>query len=494
MFRRLYTAMFGRLILAAIVLIAAPSLNAMDAGATTSAFENRLRRAIAVKGEPAAQLWLSARMAHYKVPGLSLAVIEGCKVAEARGFGVVEADGAAVRADTLFQAASISKPVTALAALRLVEQDKLSLDADIRERLTTWALPGSALLKEHPVTLRALLSHSAGLNVHGFDGYAVGTALPNTVQILDGVSPANSDPVRVQTTPGSQASYSGGGYVLTQLLMTDVTGQPFPALVHDLVFEPIGMTASTFEVPLPDKLAAKAATAHLYSGEPVPGKWHVYPEMGAASLWTTPRDLARLAIAVMQANQGAPDAIVSQSMTAAMLNAQIDDRSLGWEVKGEGSKRSFGHGGNNEGYRASMIAYPATCQGAIIMTNGAGGRLLSNEVLRAIADTWHWPDSMPSAVQQKIAMTPAIIKRFAGNYRPEVAPDVTLEITADEAGVLTLSWDGLTSEPLLASPDGLFAPDSGLLLETQAAADVAAQSLTYIVPDGDEYAATRIAP
>ncbi|MBA3563552.1 MAG: serine hydrolase [Gammaproteobacteria bacterium] len=483
----------ARLILTVMIPVTVSSPHAKDAVDTKPGFENLLRRAIVVKDEPADRHSLSARMAHYKVPGLSVAIIEGCKVVEARGFGEVEVDGVAVQPDTLFQAASISKPVTALAVLRLVEQDKLSLDADVRTGLKTWMLPDSPLLKEHPVTLRTLLSHSAGLNVHGFGGYPVGAALPTTSQILDGFSPANSEPIRVQSPPGSRSSYSGGGYVVTQLLMTDSTAKPFPEVMRNLVLAPVGMADSTFEQPLPVRLTASAATGHLFSGKPVPGKWHVYPEMAAAGLWTTPRDLARLAIAVMRASQAAPDAIVSKSAAASMLNAQIADRSLGWEVDGEGKARSFGHGGANEGYGAVMIAYPETCQGAAVMTNADGGRLLVNEVLRAIADTYHWADAMPSAEQERIGVTPAIITRFAGAYRLK---DVTLEIAADKVGGLTLSWEGLTSEPLLASPNGLFAPDSGLVVETKEAAAASAQTLTlyYVETNTGKYEAARIAP
>lgn len=257
----------------AVLCMAAPQLVAEEADATKSGFEYRLRRAIAIKGDAPEHLSLSERMAHYKVPGLSVAIIQGCEVVETRDFGVTEAGGGRyVGPNTLFQAASISKPVTALAALRLVEQGKLSLDADVRTRLKTWTLPDSPLLKDHPVTLRTLLSHSAGLNVGGFPGYPVGAPLPTVPQILDGVAPANNDPVRVQATPGSRWKYSGGGFVIAQLLMTEATDKPFPTLMRELVLTPVGMADSTYEAPLPERLQTSASTGHLLDGTPVPGK------------------------------------------------------------------------------------------------------------------------------------------------------------------------------------------------------------------------------
>lgn len=212
-------------VLAAAVL---PGAQPLAAGNAEPDFEHGLRRAIAIAGEPPERLSLRERMAHYGVPGLSVAIIEDCKVVETRQVGAAEAGGAAVGPHTLFQVASISKPVTALAALRLVEQGQLSLDEDVRTSLKTWTLPDSPLLKDHPVTLRKLLSHSAGLNVGGFAGYPVGAPLPSAAQILDGIAPANNDPVRVQTAPGTQWRYSGGGYVVVQLLMTEATARPFP--------------------------------------------------------------------------------------------------------------------------------------------------------------------------------------------------------------------------------------------------------------------------
>ena len=248
---------------------------------------------------------LEDRMAHHRVPGVSIAVIENGRVAWARGIGVTRAGGLdSVTPATLFQAASISKPVTQTAMLRLVEQGVLSLDADVNTYLTSWEVPESAHTATEKVTLRRIASHSAGLTVHGFPGYAQDVPVPTAVQVLNGAAPANTKPVLVDTTPGAITRYSGGGTTVMQHLLADVTGKPFPVLMRELVLQPAGMTRSTYDQPLPAARAAEAARAHRRDGTVIPGGWHTYPEMAAAGLWTTPTDLLTWALAIANARAG----------------------------------------------------------------------------------------------------------------------------------------------------------------------------------------------
>ena len=267
---------------------------------------------------------VAALMAKRKIHGLSLAVIQDGAIVKAQGYGFIDGSGKTpVTTDTLFQAGSISKPVSALGMLALVEKERLSLDADVNGVLKTWKVPENDLTKTERVTLRRLLSHSAGLTVHGFPGYAVGTTVPTLVQVLDGNKPANTAAIRVDLLPGSKWRYSGGGYTVAQQLVIDVAGQSFPAFMHATVLKPLGMTASTFEQPLPAEKAALTATGHLPTGaRPVPGRWHIYPEMAAAGLWTTPSDLARFAIAVQDAVAARATPVISTKLTREMLTKQ----------------------------------------------------------------------------------------------------------------------------------------------------------------------------
>src|SRR5215813_2489454 len=175
------------------------------------------------------------RMTHYHVPGLSLAFVHDGTVAWTQAFGVARVGGEPVTSETLFQASSISMPVTALAVLRLVEQGKLNLEVDVNQYLKSWKLPTNRFTEQKKVTLRGLLSHTAGATVHGFEGYASGKKLPTLVQVLNGESPANSAPVMIDFVPGTSFRYAGGGYAIIQQLLIDVTGEPFPELMQELV-------------------------------------------------------------------------------------------------------------------------------------------------------------------------------------------------------------------------------------------------------------------
>src|SRR5208282_3138916 len=204
---------------------------------------------------------INERMAHYKVPGVSVAFFDHGQIIWTKTYGFADvASKKPVTADTLFQAAPTRKPVAALAALRLVQEGKLSLDEDVNVKLRTWKVPENAFTIKEKVTVRRILSHSAGLTVHGFPGYASDEPVPTVVQILNGEKPANSDPIRVDVVPGTLWRYSGGGYVILQTLLSDVTGKPFPQIMSELVLRPAGMTHSTYEQPLPQNRASEVAT------------------------------------------------------------------------------------------------------------------------------------------------------------------------------------------------------------------------------------------
>jgi len=268
--------------------------------------ENRLMPGVIIAGqEEASRFNIHERMKHHNVPGLSIAFVDGGQIAWTKCYGYLGRDSlAAVDSLSLFQAASISKPVAALAALRLVQEGRLELDQDVNAYLKGWQVEASPFTEGKPVTLEQLLTHTAGLTVHGFAGYAQGDSVPTTIQILNGERPANSDKIRPDTFPGSLWRYSGGGYTLMQKVVEDVAGKPFPQVMQELVLSPIGMNPSTYEQPLPEGLHRNAAIGHRGNGEKVEGNWHTYPEMAAAGLWATPSDLARYIIEVQRSLKG----------------------------------------------------------------------------------------------------------------------------------------------------------------------------------------------
>jgi len=327
------------------------------------------------------------RMESAKVPGISIAVLRDGRIDWARGYGVTSLEsGRPVDAETLFQAASISKHVAALVALHLVDEGKLALDEDVNLKLRAWKVPDNEFTKTEKVTLRRLLNHSAGLTVHGFRGYAQGEAVPTLPQLLEGKKPANSAAVRVDAVPGTLWRYSGGGYEVMQQLVTDVTGKPFGQLAKEIVLDPLGMTHSTFEQPLPGRLEGNAASGHNGAGKVIPGRWHTYPELTAAGLWTTPSDLARV---VMELQHGGH--ILKPATQNAMLTKVLGNYGLGLGLGEMDGQKFFSHGGANEGFRCSLFGYRDNGKGAIVMTNSDRGGQVAEEILKMIAAESDWP-------------------------------------------------------------------------------------------------------
>ena len=422
-----------------------------------------LRGPVQIQGEPPATMTLADRMTHYQVPGVSIAVIDGGRIAWARGYGVKEAGGGdSVTVETLFQAASISKPVAATAMLRLVQEGRLSLDENVNGYLTSWQLPDNPFTATEKVTLRRIASHSAGLTVHGFPGYHADSAVPTVVQVLDGARPANTKPVRVDTVPGSLWRYSGGGTTLMQLVLTDVTGQPFAELMQQMVLGPAGMSRSTYEQPLPEARAAEAARGHRPGGSLLPGRWHTYPEQAAAGLWTTPSDLASWALAIDAARRGEEGAILSPAMATEMLTVQKGTVGLGPFIEGKGTELHFGHGGANEGFRATVIFFPATGQGAAVMSNSDTGADLNQELLYAIGAEYGWPGYGPKTVAV-VTLDSLALAKIAGDYVLTYQKE-TIPLTASvTGGRLVVTSPPLGTDTLVATaPTSFISPTRGM--------------------------------
>jgi CubicO group peptidase (beta-lactamase class C family) len=413
-------------------------------------FENAIISGIKIRGEPTSTATLEERMAEHNVPAVSIAVFKDGVIEWARAYGMADVEeGRPATAATLFQAASISKPVAATAALTLVDDGALSLDEDVNELLTSWKVPDNRHTATERVTLRRLVTHSAGMTVHGFPGYSREEPMPTTLEVLDGEG--NTDPIRVDTTPGSLWRYSGGGYTVVQLLVEDLTGQPFPSVLSERVLEPFGMMLSTYEQPLPESRYSEAATAYRPDGAEVEFKWHVYPEMAAAGLWTTPSDLARFALGIIDAYHGRSNDVLSQEMARQMLTPGIHNHGLG-PVIGPGG-RSFGHSGGNEGYRCVLRAFIESGNGAAVMTNSDNGGVLYQEIIRTLAELYDWPDF--KAEERVVAeVAPGLLAELAGQY--EISGEefvIGLEVVE---GRLWADVPGQARQELLPESDTVF--------------------------------------
>jgi len=344
---------------------------------------------------------IDERMRELGLPGLSIAVIDDYEIDWARGFGVVRADHSApITTDTLFQAASISKSVAAVGIMTLVEKGRLGLDDEVNGILKSWKIPVSDGIDGSSVTVRHLLGHTASLTVHGFRGYEPGERRPTVVQILDGRAPANNPAVRVETSPGSRWQYSGGGYTVAQLAVSDLTGEGFADFMRSTVLNPLRMNRSSYEQPLPDEKRFDAAVGHDAEGHVIRGLWRIHPELAAAGLWTTPTELARFAIEMQLSLEGRSSRVLSQGTTRLMLT--VDE--LGRDV-GEGSLRVdyalgfalldhgqvFAHSGSNAGFKVIFMATRRGGKGVVVMSNAHGSAALLREVTTAVRNVYGWP-------------------------------------------------------------------------------------------------------
>lgn len=430
---------------------------------------------------------LEERMRAYGVPGVSVAVVHDGKLAWARGWGVRDANTCApVTTETHFQAASISKLVTALIALRLVEQGKLSLDKDINSYLASWKLMASGEWAPKSVTLRGLLSHTAGLNVHGFPGYPVGAPVPTAVQVLDGAAPAVTEAVKVVLPVGRQWQYSGGGYVIAQLALSEAIGVPFDKLAEREVFRPLGMRRSAFAQPPSPRLLSQAALGHG-DGKVIRGGYHIYPELGPAGMWTTPSDLARLLMDIQASANGRPSRLLSPSMSSQMLTPVKGDWGLGPALFGAGAGRRFGHDGVNEGFQSTMVGYVHKGSGVIVMTNGAGKRL-ADEIVRAVAADYGWSELASKPIVEA-RISPETLAGLAGRYE---GSGMSAYLDFRDAQLFAQTG-GPSPERLVALTTERFMTEgSGIVIELQRQADGRVGGFR-IVEGGPPIAFTRMA-
>lgn len=430
----------------------APLGSASDTRARIAAIESCLPDAVIVNGKKRPCETLAQRMQAWHVHGVSVAVIHHGAIEWAKGYGVSKVGGDSVTPQTLFQAGSISKPVAAMAALRLVEQGRLSIDTDINRMLRRWKVPASPIALGAVVTLRELLNHTSGLSVHGFPGYAAGKPIPSLVQVLNGEPPANTEPVRLESMPGSRWNYSGGGYTVMQLLVEDVSNRPFAQWLRDTVIAPLGMRHSTYEQPLPASMRIDAATPYDADGHPISGGAHSYPEMAAAGLWSTPSDLALYVLDVQRSIKGGAGHVLGQAMTEQMLTAGKGKWGLGIGIGGSAGNPYFQHFGVNEGFESLLFGYRDSGEGAVIMTNAAGGAELARDLLRSIAVAYSWPDYQP-VMRTAIKLDRSALARYVGTYR--LAPDLGMRITL-EGGQLMSQLTDQRKLPIFAASRSKF--------------------------------------
>ncbi|MEM6631798.1 MAG: serine hydrolase domain-containing protein [Bacteroidota bacterium] len=322
------------------------------------------------------------RLDFHKVPGVSVAIFEKGEIVWRKEYGVLKSDSnRKVNSSTKFQAASISKAVAALGVFKLVEQFNLDIDTDVNEYLKKWKVDYGEFSNEEKVTIRRLLSHSAGINVAGFYGYSKSSSIPSLLQLLDGKG--NNEKVEVQREPGTEFLYSGGGYSILEQLVEDVSGVRFEEYMNKEIFEPLDMSNSTYNLFPRENISY----AHDTTGNTHPEGWLVYPELTGAGLWTTPSDMVKFCVAIENSFYTIDTPLISDDYAKEMLKPSIEWANgiwwgLGVALKGENENTFYWHSGSNPGgYRCMMLDFYKKRTGIIIMTNADNGAALYNEII-----------------------------------------------------------------------------------------------------------------
>jgi len=403
------------MLISILSFISCKSDKLIDLSTEISIIENGLLPSILVKGDSLKQYHLLERMDHYDVPGVSIAVVDNGEIKWAKGYGIANTiDGQEVLTKTLFQAGSISKPLAALSVLKLMEDGKIELDEDVNKYFEDWKIPGNDFTKYEKVTLRRLLTHSAGMTVHGFPGYQQTDSFPSIEAVLNGKG--NTAAIYVDTFPGSLWRYSGGGYTVMEKLVEDISGLPFEEYMAKNILLPMGLENSTYEQPLPSNLHASASAAYDNKGELIQGLWHNYPEQAAAGLWTTPIDLAKYCIEIQKVLAGKANGILTQETVRMMLTKHKNDWGLGPSLAWDADSLRFQHGGKNAGFTNDLIAFAHHGKAIIIMTNADNGGKLIGEIIRSVSKYYDWGINKPRIVET-VELPNDQLNKFVGHYK-----------------------------------------------------------------------------
>jgi CubicO group peptidase (beta-lactamase class C family) len=351
--------------------------------------ETSLTTNLILNKEPPATI--AQRMAEYNVKGMSIAVIHDYKIVWAKGYGWAdEASKTAVTTETLFEPGSISKTLNAVGILKLAQEGKLDLNTDINTYLKSWKFPYDSLSNGKKITLTHLLTHTAGLTVHGFPGHGLNDPQPTIYQVLNGEAPSFTPAVRSMYEPGLRYEYSGGGTSISQVILTDMTGEPYDTWMYNNVLKPIGMVNSTYAQPPSLDKQRVCATAYRSDGSALVDRFHMYPEQAAAGLWMTPTDLANYIIDMQHAYKGEKSKVLNADMIKLHLSAYNDGpTALGSFIQDHDGVLYFEHGAGNDGFCGQFFGSLEDGNGVVVFLNSEDGKILP-EITNSVAKVYKW--------------------------------------------------------------------------------------------------------
>ncbi|MEM6376795.1 MAG: serine hydrolase domain-containing protein [Bacteroidota bacterium] len=413
-----------------------------------SSFEKQLVPSIQVTSEPR-YFSIEDRMEHYAVPGMSIAIVKDGKIVFHKGYGYARlADSVRVDEQTIFQSGSIAKSITAFAVIRLIEKGVLDLDENVETYLKTWSLPENPFTKETPVTLRMLLSHTAGVNNNNHKGFPQNGPSPSLNQLLDGYEDFKA--VSIDTAPGLRYKYSNNGYGVIQRILEDVTGQTFNEIVTQEVLKPLKMRQSTFEEKQHNAENLSVSYAYNRSGEMVDGYWYNASVKASGEMWTTAEDLAKFMLG-MQACLVSDQGLISKDHAIEMITRVKADYGLGFDVKNEGDSTVFYHTGKNVGFTNLIMASAQGKNGVVILTNGDNGGYLFSEITRGISELEKW-DFMKPRMVEDVEVDGSILETYLGTYKLDFDGEIyTFVVERDGPNLTLLDPDEAAYYPIRAT-------------------------------------------
>lgn len=438
---------------------------------------------------------IEERMKHYGIPGVSIAVINNGKIEWAKGYGIMNKESKTpVTEQTLFQASLLGMPVTAYGALSLVEQNKVTLNENINSYLKSWKLPDNEFTKEKKVTIKNLLNHSAGINLHGIPGYSTDLPVPTLVEILNGVPPAKNGQVFVNKEPEESIYISAAGYAIIQQMMIDIEGKNFPELMNDLVLQPLDMNNSTFKQPLTSKHIEMAATGYLEDGSMVKGKRHTYPGMASNGLWSTAKDLAKFIINIQQTLKDNSTKGLSKDMTALMLTPYSKssygkwfEYGLGMQIINKKDEIYLRHWGWNTGFFGQISAHKDKDFGVVVLTNSTYPDF-NEEVIRSVALAYDWDNYVP--VHKRMKIEQSLINKITGRYRSN---NSTIEVFQKDNLLFTKNILDAKAEELIKVSDSIFVKrNSSRLIQFKSNSESGTINLLYLNRNDETITSTLI--
>lgn len=358
---------------------------------------------------------ITQMMAEDKIPGVSIAFIDNGKISWQKSYGYSNlTDSTKVTPNTIFNGASLSKPVTAMAALHLVDKGMLSLNEDINNKLKDWKVPENKFTEIEKVTLGRLIGHTAGFERYVQSSFFPNEEIPTIKQMLTGEKPSVDPPVSVVYVPGQKQVYSNPGYSVIEKLIEDVTEHDFNVAINELIFEPCGMVQSSFQQPVPKELKNLIATG--YSNDLNPYPYKLFPFKAAGGIWTSPADLGKFLIALLKDYHSNTNIILSKTMAESVFHKSSERLGFAKIYNQEKEDLLFEHWGSNSGFTCYMVASLNKKQGVVIMTNSDNGTSFLSYVARAVAIEYNW-DFLQPKVFEPIAMEELELNKFTGKFK-----------------------------------------------------------------------------